>query len=498
MNAEVGISPAPDCDAAKQKTTREEIERAIDAACKKIAPLWPLKNFVAVNPFLGFSDQSFEATAAYLRRVARANMLAPRSFYQEAISSGVIDDRSLEQALASATSRVNLPVDLEALKAAARAEPEGSVRPQGIFTTVAELLDALADGDRQTSLVGFMIDEISKWCAAYFDEGQASWRLPQRSSGPYAAWRASARFDRNPEVMGVKNFRRAILALPEDPVDAVLEVIDRLHIPARAVDDYLYRALFDIGGWAAYVRHMDWNSERYGGRGSILKELLAIRLAYGYGLFQARTDAMFRDAWARAMTEAAKPPIDHRLNDDPDLALDRVLHDAYEIAFRRRFIARLAASAPRSPKGESGRRPPVQAAFCIDVRSEIFRRALETVSPEIETIGFAGFFGLPIEYVPIGQLHGGAHCPVLLRPHFVVCEAVKDASDEEERNILDLRLLRRRAAKTWKSFKLSAISSFAYVETAGLNYLALRDFVWVIFGGFHNSGKLQVRILSRR
>jgi hypothetical protein len=28
--------------------------------------------------------------------------------------------------------------------------------------------------------------------------------------------------------------------------------------------------------------------------------------------------------------------------------------------------------------------------------------------------------------------------------------------------------------------------------------VALRDFVWVIFDGFHNSGKLQVRILSRR
>ncbi|MFX8685136.1 putative inorganic carbon transporter subunit DabA, partial [Acinetobacter baumannii] len=65
-------------------------------------------------------------------------------------------------------------------------------------------------------------------------------------------------------------------------------------------------------------------------------------------------------------------------------------------------------------------RPPVQAAFCIDVRSEIFRRALETAYPEAETIGFAGFFGFPIEYVPIGQSRGGAQCPVLLKPSFVV------------------------------------------------------------------------------
>ena len=33
---------------------------------------------------------------------------------------------------------------------------------------------------------------------------------------------------------------------------------------------------------------------------------------------------------------------------------------------------------------------------------------------------------------------------------------------------MGLRRLRRRVAKAWKSFKTSAVSSFIYVETAGL------------------------------
>ena len=116
------------------------------------------------------------------------------------------------------------------------------------------------------------------------------------------------------------------------------------------------------------------------------------------------------------------------------------------------------------------RRPLVQAAFCIDVRSEIIRRAFESVCPEAETLGFAGFFGFPIEYVPIGQTRGGAQCPVLLKPAFIVCEAVEGASAAENARVVDLRILRRRAAKAWKAFKTSAVSSFSYVETMGLSY----------------------------
>ena len=51
---------------------------AIARACHKIAPLWPLKHFVAVNPFLGFSGESFAATCETLRRVAQVNALMPR------------------------------------------------------------------------------------------------------------------------------------------------------------------------------------------------------------------------------------------------------------------------------------------------------------------------------------------------------------------------------------------------------------------------------------
>ncbi|KAF0207277.1 MAG: hypothetical protein FD172_3716 [Methylocystaceae bacterium] len=448
---------------------RKLLEVAIDRACHKIAPLWPLKHFVAVNPFLGFANQSFAGTAATLKRVAKTRMLMPRGFYRQAIEAGAVSDADLEAALARSSNTTDGPADVAALKEATASAAKADAPNHATIATVAEVLDALADGDRQASLVGFMIDDISRWCAAYFDDGQASWRMPNRDMKPYAAWRAAARYDRNPEAMGVRGFRRAIVALPDDPVETIGAVIEKLGIADRAIDDYLHRTLFDIGGWAAYARYRVWNSELYGEPNDTLTQLLAIRVAYGYGLFQSRSDAAFSSAWAEAMRIAAAKPQDECLNNDADLTIDLILQDAYEIAFQRRLVARLHENM-RQTKSREKERAALQAAFCIDVRSEIYRRALETVCPQVETIGFAGFFGFPIEYVPIGHSKGGAQCPVLLRPAFIVCEAVREASEEEKEEVLGLRLLRRRASKAWKAFKLSAVSSFAFVESAAFLY----------------------------
>jgi len=312
-----------------------------------------------------------------------------------------------------------------------------------------------------------MIDEISKWCAGYFDEGQAVWRLPSKGLSLYPAWRASMRYDRNPEMMGIKGFRKAVARMPDDPRQAIIAVVEALGIPQRAVEDYLHRALFDIAGWAAYARYRVWDNELYGRTDDTLVHLLAVRVVWGYALFLERKDPAFQQAWQEAMRAAASPPSDETLGDDEDLAVDLVMQHAYEAAYQRRLLRELARK-PAPTKAGIGLQRPLQAAFCIDVRSEIFRRALETVCPEAETIGFAGFFGFPIEYIPVGNENGGAQCPVLLKPAFTVCETVRGTSANEENNILRLRQLRRRAAKAWKSFKLSAISSFTYVETAGL------------------------------
>lgn len=441
-----------------------DLDTVIARACGRIAPLWPLTRFVAVNPFLGFADQGFAETSATLRRVAGADMLMPRSFYAGHIAEGFITDADLAEGLASVPPGAPKPADVPALKAAAQTAPAARARPVAAVATIAEVLDRLAQGDRHTARTAFMIDEISKFCAAWFDEGQAAWKHPWRDLPPYAAWRAAMAHDRNPETMGIKHFRQTVAALPETPEACIAEVVALLGIPARAVEDYLFRALFDIRGWAAFARFKVWDDGLHGRENGLMTEILAIRLAWGYALFCERQDAAFREAWAAEMAAAANPPADAVLGGDADLAADLALHAAFEAAWRRRLLGSLGTPAPKVEA------PAVQAAFCIDVRSEVFRRALERVAPQVQTLGFAGFFGFPIHVMPVGGSRGAPQCPVLLKPAVVVCEHVKGAGEEEETEIMGLRLLRRRVNKAWKAFKTSAVSSFTYVETMGLAF----------------------------
>lgn len=426
---------------------------AVEAATRKVAPLWPLKHFVAVNPFLGLSGQSFAQALGTMARAAGARMLMPRSFYAEAIATGRIADADLAEALRRATPAPGLPrtvAELRALAAAGETPEAPALTP-----TVADVAAAVSGKD----WAQLAADRISAWAAARFDEGQASWRDPWRDLPLFAAWRTEAALDRTPELMGLKGFRATVQQLPGDAGEAIAAIVARLGIPPAGLEAYLHRLLMTIGGWAAYARYRVWEKELYGATDATLVELLAVRLAWELAIHEAVLAQGNEDVWAGACARLETPA------EDADAAcVDLVLQAAYEHAWQAQLIARVAAREP----GAAPARKAVQAAFCIDVRSEIYRRALETVTPEVETIGFAGFFGFPIEYVPLGSGRGGAQCPVLLTPKFTVCEEVRHAGDLEEKEILGLRVVRQRAGRVWKSFKLAAVSSFAFVETMGL------------------------------
>lgn len=456
---ETNIQSLPVIAAPSRELTAEAIIAAAKRAEHQIAPLWPLRTFVAVNPYLGLIDHSFAQAAQLLARRAGAKMTAPRSFYAQAIASGRVTDDDLAAAIAEGVPFPGAPANVAALKAFALSRaPEPVIKTLPTVADVAAKLTGAPWADIVT-------DSISNWAGSYFDLGQSYWRSPWANLPAYAAWRAEAAFDRTPLARGARAFQRVLRELPKTAPETIVAAVELLQIPATGLEAYFHRLLLSIHGWAGYARYLRWNAELYGGEDQTLTDLLAIRLAWEVALWRSFAREGLAEAWHKQKSELSNDQVDEAAK--RALGGDLLLQRAFEKAYQRQLFARLGAPAPAAATA----RKRAQAAFCIDVRSEIYRRALETVTAEIETIGFAGFFGFPIEYIPLAETQGGAQCPVLLTPQFVIAESVDGKAGAEVEAAIAKRAMNQRVAKAWRMFKFGPVSCFGFVGPVGLAYV---------------------------
>jgi len=436
-------------DAILVKEAAAELDPRIDDACARIAPLWPLKHFVAVNPFFGLLDHSFQDASDTLARITGSSLYMPRAYFRAQLANGRITREDIEQAIARCGSGLDAP-------AVERALAVEAPQPKLGMASVSEVLNRVEGG----IWTAFVTERISLHCAAYFDLGQAMVGMPWRNLSLYAAWRKAAAIDRSPAMMGLGDFRAGVADLPEAPRAAIAWAVAELGVPDAAVERYLHAALLSIGGWAAWARYLRWQAELAGQRDDSIVDLLAIRLMWDVLLFKEKSSAALVARWREMLAASMRPPSAKR---QAAAEIDRILLNAMEIGFQRNVIAGLGNPTLSAP----ALRPAVQAAFCIDVRSEVFRRSLETVAPAVQTIGFAGFFGIFIEHVPLGASAGRTHVPVIFNPGYRIHDRVKGGDAVA---LLEQRRQRIGLSKAWKGFKLSASSCFSFVEAAGLSY----------------------------
>jgi uncharacterized protein YbcC (UPF0753/DUF2309 family) len=414
--------------------------KAAEAAARAIPPAFPLSATVAVNPFLGQTGEDLATAAARLARVAGVAIIRPRAEFAAEVAAGRISDDDLAAALLACTSPLK-PVDLALLKAKlAVTAPVHAALP-----TVADL--AATEGG--TDWPAVISRTFGLWAAGRFDRGQALW-TPAPGQGAFAAWREWASHDLTPEIAGLQGFCAHVAAAPDTAERAILRASERLALTEAAAVTTFHRLLMDLGGWAQHARWLLWEAELKGGSDATVTDLLAIRLVWEEALLAHAPQVTER--WQQTVAAHAAP-----VAPTPDQVIDAILQEAAERAHQRRLAA--ALTGPRPQAG----RPALQAAFCIDVRSEVFRRALETLDPGIATIGFAGFFGLPLAHRAHGTDEVAAHLPVLLSPGLTSTGHASPAVEEATR-------IAARTSRAWGRFRQAAVSSFAFVEAAGPLY----------------------------
>ena len=416
-------------------------QRAIDLALARVAPLWPLSHFVATNPFVGLAGLPFREACTLLLRTVGAMPLQSREDYRRAYDAGHIERRDLES-VAGPWSADGLIAFVQGAHGTDRVAP---------LPTVADFLDAARPHAHWANVV---VEEVSKWCAVYFDENQTTWQCPWRGGGLFAGWREAAAIDRNPETRGLTGFRRFVATLPPDSGAAIETCLGRLAPPHADPADFLHRQLATVAGWAGYAAYLVREDALRGKSSALLQDLLAIRLAYDAALWEGPGgNGGVRESWR---SQRAVSP-------DPK-AIDALAR--WQAAFERGYVRRLASDLAAVGVPRVTPRPDLQAIFCIDVRSEVFRRHLEAAHPGTQTVGFAGFFGFAVAHTPAGMDRPGSRCPVLLVPGLESCEPLppRDAAKA---------LSNRRAAGAWKAFQNAATSCFSFVESSGIGFAAM-------------------------
>lgn len=131
------------------------IDKKVEAACQMIAPVWPLKNFVAVNPYFGMAGKPFWKAGADLERITGTGLCMPREYYREQVASGRITRKDLAEALRQTGSSW----DVAALEKALSEKDVSVPKTFPLFSSF------LASFDRK-EWSEFAVERISQYCAA--------------------------------------------------------------------------------------------------------------------------------------------------------------------------------------------------------------------------------------------------------------------------------------------------------------------------------------------
>lgn len=463
-------SPTPALDHA----WCERLEAACAKACGQIAPAWPLDRAIAVNPHWQRVGRPLREVAARMAVLGQIQVFPPRTHQQEAWRTGRITADDLAQALARtpAAQAAGLTAD-QALAALAQPAP---------IKRLPLLIDVLDDDPGRHTRLSWrqaITHQVSQTCAAYFDEHQADWQ-PERRGGLYAHWRDTLSHDHGiGMLMGLPDLGRHLHALPATRQAAEQWVMQRLGLPEAVWADYLESVLLTVNGWASWCAYRAWQAQQVGAQDETLRDLLAIRLAWGAILLECKEDDAAQRAFAALQAEWRR--ADHLLQQaHQSLLVDEVWQLALEIGYQRGLVQRLLmATAPVTPAQAPDTDIAVQAAFCIDVRSEPLRRAIESVWPAVQTLGFAGFFGLPVAYTPLGTEARRPQLPGLLAPALEVVDelatggGIQAASMDVEATAAAARARHQRfaSAESWGAGSRWPSAAFSFVEAAGVGYL---------------------------
>ncbi|MDQ0216384.1 uncharacterized protein YbcC (UPF0753/DUF2309 family) [Oikeobacillus pervagus] len=496
MNSTLTLNPTLTTNTAF--TSTQSLNDLVKAASKVISPLGPISTFAARTPWVGMEQESFEEVARRLKTIVDVDIYPNEFVLRSAQNRGEIRQEFLEIQLQKWLDSQSLdiphdvaerfcrsalllddplpskPLEISELKKIIKKVSHFNCRiiKKQTVKTFSQRMEQLGDGRIAKDLNRHMI----KWCKLFLDDIQAVWSMPNRENGFYDAWRGIIKYD--PSLKST--VRKKLNEGPQNADDALMNALQEMDIPFKEIQEYLEAHLYALPGWAGM---MLWRSQQSAKEHSLLLEYLAVRVSMECALIKPYLPLPKQDIDAKAFLEPlvsawaqwGDMPVS-LISQLPPTELEAYLTLAYRFDKVARYRLWLEAwektyedqlmkliTSKQSIVRKMDKTVMAQFVFCIDVRSEPFRRQLEQEGP-FETIGAAGFFGLPIATTKLCSHHSHNSLPVMFNPQFKVKEI---SSDIELKQYQQRNQVVNSLSSTFKTMKHSLPSSMLLPEISG-------------------------------
>ncbi|MEC1435965.1 DUF2309 domain-containing protein [Bacillus spizizenii] len=497
----MGITSVLTKENVKKKDTDIDVQESdinvfIESASRVIAPLWPISTFAARNPWMGLENQPFDQVASWLKHTRDVDIYPSASMIRSAKNKGEIDEDFVKMGLQRwlDSHSFNIPRDvaerfchagltLDPLPSTLLSSHQleklvnecSGLKTDHIENFFMQPISSYIENQDGERLVNILDHHVIKWCKLYLDDSQAGWTMPNREEGFYRAWQHLIQYD--PALS--KKQRKRLKGWPQEAHLALQEALFALEIPESKIQTYLEGHLLSLPGWAGM---MLWRSQQSSHEHALLTEYLAVRISMEWALINPylplnnqRSEKKISITpllaawihWGGLTLEEWSQMSANEQNEYLSFAYsfdEKLRRKLWLEAWEQTHTDRLSQKIVSKQRETNGKKSALaQLAFCIDVRSEPFRRQLEKEGP-FETIGIAGFFGVPIATCELGSKHSHASLPVIQKPQHKIKEFVDD-------EVLEKYNQRKQAvhsvSHTFKTMKQNVLTSLLLPELSG-------------------------------
>ena len=390
----------------------------IEKASNMVGKTWPLYSFVTSNPLSGYENMHFAKAVRTAENLLGGNTFPSAKNYRQALEKGEINENELHALFAE----------------------KGFFESTDFYLKQLELLKPVIENNPCHKL-----DRISaKWLSAFMDEGLSEWEMPNRNQGFYSAWRSLAMYDAE---IGIKKLSE----IPKTSAEALNELLkDFSETEKNRIFEYHLAAL---PGWTGYIKFREENQTLWQQAYRItLEEYLAVRLYIA--------DTIHAEILPKKSNTETENPIKE---------LQYIFLNAWEKSWQSSILKKLDVAKFNKILKTDKKLPDAQLVFCIDTRSELMRRNVEATG-NYETFGFAGFFGIAMDYTNFENGLSQKSCPPIVPTAYQVSEiSQKDKAGQIIK--LKKRIERQKFAKYFLTrMKNMLPSAFGYVEGSGIFY----------------------------